>query len=97
MQTYGLFVQGQHDTRSIRSTNEDQQRAVIAIIVVYVDSKMTYEGEITTSYCIANTPFIQVQARTKQYKRTACLSRANTTPGPYIQPTQINEEPSSSL
>ena len=48
MQTYGLFVQGQHDTRSIRSTNQDEQRAVIAIIVVYVDSEMTYEAEIMT-------------------------------------------------
>ena len=44
MQTYELFVQQQHDTRSIRSTNEDQQQAVIAVIVVYVDSEMTYEA-----------------------------------------------------
>ena len=49
MQTYGLFVQGQHDTRPIRSTNEGQKRAVIAIIVVYVDSKMVYEADIMTS------------------------------------------------
>ena len=53
MRTYGLFVQGQHDTRSIRSTNQDQQRAVIAIVLVYVDSEMAYEAEIMTSeYCI---------------------------------------------
>ena len=53
MQTYGLFVQKQHKTRSISSTNEDQQIVVIAIIVVYVDIETAYEGEIMTSiYCI---------------------------------------------
>ena len=49
MQTYELSIQGQHNTRTRRSTNEDQQRAVIAIIVVYVDSEMTYEAKIMTS------------------------------------------------
>ena len=51
--TYQLFVQGQHDTRSIRSTNEDQHKAVIAVIIVYVDSEMAYEHEIMPLiYCI---------------------------------------------
>ena len=36
IQTYDLFVQGRHDSRFIHSTNKDQRRAVIAI-VVYLD------------------------------------------------------------
>ena len=47
--TYELFIQQQYDTRSIRSTNEDQQRAVIAIILVDVDSETAYEDEIMSS------------------------------------------------
>ena len=52
MHTYELFVQGQHDTRSIRSTNEDKKRAAIVVIVVYIDSEMAYEAEIMALYCI---------------------------------------------
>ena len=37
-QTYVLFVQDKNDTRFIHSTNEDQRRAVIIVIVVYLDS-----------------------------------------------------------
>ena len=39
LQTYGLFVHGQHDTSPTHSTNEDQRTAVIAI-VVYLNSKI---------------------------------------------------------
>ena len=41
IQTYALFVHGQRDTRFKHSTNEDQRRAVIAI-VVHLDSKMAH-------------------------------------------------------
>ena len=34
IETYVLFVQGQHDTSFIHSTNKDQHRAVIIVIVV---------------------------------------------------------------
>ena len=51
IQTYALHVQGQHDTRSIQSTNADQCRTVINIIIVYSEGKMAHEGEITASYC----------------------------------------------
>jgi len=36
------------------------------------------EGEVTTSYCIKATPITRVKF--KQYQRTYCSSRANTTP-----------------
>ena len=32
IQTYGLFVHDQRNTRSIHSTNEDQRRAIIVIL-----------------------------------------------------------------
>ena len=32
IQTYGLFVHGQHDVCAIHSTNENQRKAVIAIV-----------------------------------------------------------------
>ena len=38
LQTYALFAQDQYDTRSRYSANEDQCRAVIGIILVYLDS-----------------------------------------------------------
>ena len=46
--TYALFVQGQHDTRSIDSTNAGQCKAVINIIVVYSKRKMAYEVKLHT-------------------------------------------------
>ena len=102
MRTYELFVEGEHETRSIRATNEDQQRAVIAIIVVYVcwqrNGIWGYNYDLphnTASY--ANKPFNQIQAHTKQYKRTRCSCTANATPVPYIQQTKINADPSSPL
>ena len=65
--TYELFIQQQHDTRSIRSTNEDQQQAVIAVIVVFVDSETAYIWGCLKLWphntaSNANKPFIQVQA-----------------------------------
>ena len=40
IKTYALFVNGQRNTRSIRSTNKDRssQRKIIIVIVVYLDS-----------------------------------------------------------
>ena len=80
--TYALFVQGQHDTRFIHSTNEDQWRVVINIIVVHLDQLITPSNSIT---------------HRQQDKRTICSFRVNTEPVSYIQPSKIDGQPLSTL
>ena len=56
MQTYFLFVKGQHDIRSIHLTNADQAIAHTShrhcSAFVYLDSNIAHESDIVTSYCI---------------------------------------------
>ena len=66
------------DTRSIHSTNEDQRRAVIAI-VVYLDSTWTWNYDLILRRVINNLTCVKFT----QYKRTRCSSRDNTTPVPH--------------
>ena len=100
-QTYALFVQGQHETHHIHSTNDDQRRAVIAIVRSVFGQqngacmRVTLPGMhcdlILHQTLITNTfKFKHIQ----QYKRTSCWFRANTTSVPCIQQTKINAEPS---
>ena len=68
--TYVLFVHDQRDTRFVHSTNENQRRTVI-IIVVYLDSKMVHSWgciirDALRPHTASNTynQHLQVQART---------------------------------
>ena len=73
MQTYVLFVQGQHDAHFIHLSNEDQRRGVIAIIVHVLDSTWGgYDYDLILQW----TPITRVKLKhicSKQCKRTRCM------------------------
>ena len=83
LQTYVLIVQSQHDiaTACIHSSNEDQHRVIITI-VVYLEHKQNSKRVwvYLRPHTLYQTPMITLSNFiTQQHKRTSCLFRANMT------------------
>ena len=86
-----------HPLCSIHSINEDQYKAIVNVAkflernMENERSKITYYPSLhrksTTGLSAANC------TRSNSYNRTSCLSRPNTAPVSYIQPTKINARP----
>ena len=97
IQTYALVVHGQRNAHSIHSTNEDERRAVIAIVVQWNGTcmRVTLPGmhydRIPQRALLTNTFKFK---HTQQCKRTSCWFSTITTSVPYVQQMKINAKPS---
>ena len=88
MQTYVLFVQGQHDT-----VPQDQRRVAIAIVVYFKTA--AHEGEIMNSYCIEHQYHLQIQAHSSTNVRA---NHAEPTHHRFmIHSKNTNTDPASAL
>ena len=101
LQTYALYIQDQHDTQSIHSTNAYQCKVIISIIVVYLEDEMV-QDRITYGLILLHQIPITASSkvnrtRSNSYKRTSYLSTTNMTPVPYIKRAKINVELGSPL